>query len=72
MLNVWVGTLKKIKPVMMHLYGSKDELERVRGLLLERCPELVLGAIRSNPGRGRRGQSHSSHGNFIIDLERPR
>jgi hypothetical protein len=72
MLNVWVGVVKQIRPVMMHLYGTKSDLERVRLLLLERCPELVLGAVRSNPGRGRRGQTHSSHGNFILDLERPR
>ena len=64
--------MKKIRPVMMHLYGTKSDLERVRALLLERCPELVLGGVRSNPQRSRKGQTHSSHGNFILDLERPR
>jgi len=67
-----VVKVMKVK-VKVRLQGEKNEIEKVREILLKRCPELCLGAARegSNPKYAGR-QKWASYGDFIVNAIRRR
>lgn len=63
----------KTRLVKVRLQGDEEDVEALRKILLEKCPELVLGKARkgTNP-KYNHNQKWASYGNFIFDLIRKR
>lgn len=61
------------KKVKVRLQGSEKEVEKLRKLLLERCPELILGKPRrgTNP-KYEPNQKYASYGDFQFGKKRAR
>lgn len=59
--------------VKIRLQGDLKELEKVKEMLLERCPELILGSPRkgTNP-KYADNQKYASYGDFEIGKKRRR
>jgi hypothetical protein len=59
--------------VKVRLQGNKKDVEALRKILLDKCPELVLGMARqgTNP-KYARNQKWASYGNFIFGIVRKR
>ena len=59
--------------VKVRLQGSEKDVERLRKILLERCPELILGSPRkgSNP-KYAGNQRYASYGDFQFNTKRRR
>jgi hypothetical protein len=63
----------KTRLVKVRLQGDEEDVEALRKILLEKCPELVLGKARkgTNP-KYNNNQKWASYGNFIFNLIRKR
>ena len=61
------------KKVKVRIQGEEKDVERLREILLERCPELILGNPRrgSNP-RYQGRQKYASYGDFQFNTKRKR
>lgn len=59
--------------VKVRLQGSEKDVERLRKILLERCPELILASPRkgSNP-KYAGNQRYASYGDFQFNTKRRR
>lgn len=59
--------------VKVRIQGSKKEVEKLKDLLLKRCPELILGSPRegTNP-KYADNQKWASYGDFIFGKIRRR
>ena len=59
--------------VKVRIQGEEKDVERLKAILLERCPELILG----NPRRGTNpkyepNQKYASYGDFQFNTKRKR
>jgi hypothetical protein len=63
----------KTRLVKVRLQGDQKDVEALRKILLEKCPELVLGMAGqgTNP-KYARNQKWASYGNFIFGVIRKR
>ena len=59
--------------VKVRIQGTELEVEKLRQILLERCPELILGKPRrgTNP-KYEPDQKYASYGDFQFDTIRKR
>lgn len=59
--------------VKVRLQGDEKEVEKVKNILLERCPELILGKPRrgTNP-KYEPNQKYASYGDFEPGKKRRR
>lgn len=59
--------------VKVRIQGSEPEVEKLREILLERCPELILGKPRrgTNP-KYEPNQKYASYGDFQFETVRKR
>lgn len=59
--------------VKVRIQGTEPEVEKLRQILLERCPELILGKPRrgTNP-KYEPNQKYASYGDFQFDTVRKR
>lgn len=62
-----------MKKVKVRLQGSEKDVERLKAILLERCPELILGCPRrgTNP-KYEPNQKYASYGDFQFNTKRKR
>lgn len=59
--------------VKVRIQGSEKDVEKLRKILLERCPELVLGSPRQGTNPKYDGnQKFSSYGDFQFNSKRKR
>lgn len=72
-LEVFELAQDRTRLVKVRLQGEPEDVEELRKLLLEKCPELVLGKARegTNP-RYAHNQKWSSYGNYIFGIIRKR
>lgn len=63
----------RINKVKVRLQGSKEDVERLKAILLDRCPELILGKPRrgTNP-KYEPNQKYASYGDFEFNTKRKR
>lgn len=59
--------------VKVRIQGNEKEVEKLRSILLDRCPELILGKPRrgTNP-KYEPNQKYASYGDFQFDTIRRR
>lgn len=59
--------------VKVRIQGNEKDVERLRKILLERCPELILAKPRrgSNP-KYEPNQKYASYGDFQFNKKRKR
>ena len=59
--------------VKVRIQGDEKEVEKLRAILLERCPELILAKPRrgTNP-KYEPNQKYSSYGDFEFNTKRKR
>ena len=59
--------------VKVRIQGTELEVEKLRQILLERCPELILGKPRrgTNP-KYEPDQKYASYGDFQFNTKRKR
>ena len=59
--------------VKVRIQGTEPEVEKLRQILLERCPELILGKPRrgTNP-KYEPNQKYAPYGDFQFDTKRKR
>lgn len=59
--------------VKVRIQGDQKEVERLKEILLERCPELILGKPRrgTNP-KYEPNQKYASYGDFQFNTKRKR
>ena len=63
----------KMTDVKVRIQGNEKEVERLRKILLERCPELILGKARKGTNPKYNGnQKYSSYGDFKFNSKRKR
>ena len=57
----------------LRIQGEQKDVERLREILLERCPELILGSPRrgTNP-KYEPNQKYASYGDFQFNTKRKR
>ena len=66
-------TKKPTRLVKVRLQGDEKDVEALRQLLLEKCPELVLGKAREGTNPKYAGkQKWASYGNYIFNVIRKR
>jgi len=59
--------------VKVRIQGSEKEVEKLRKILLDRCPELILGSPRKGTNPKYDGnQKFSSYGDFQFNSKRKR
>jgi hypothetical protein len=59
--------------VKVRIQGNEKDVERLRAILLDRCPELILGSPRrgTNP-KYEPNQKYASYGDFQFNTKRKR
>lgn len=59
--------------VKLRIQGDEKDVERLRKILLDRCPELILGSPRrgTNP-KYEPNQKYASYGDFQFNTKRKR
>ena len=59
--------------VKVRIQGQEKDVERLKAILLERCPELILGKPRrgTNP-KYEHNQKYASYGDFQFNTKRKR
>lgn len=62
-----------MKKVKVRIQGNEKDVERLKKILLDRCPELILGTPRrgSNP-KYEPNQKYASYGDFQFNTKRKR
>jgi len=59
--------------VKVRIQGNEKDVEKLRKILLERCPELILGKTRKGTNPKYNGkQKYSSYGDFKFNSKRKR
>lgn len=63
----------KLKKVKVRIQGDEKDVERLKKILLDRCPELILGKPRKGTNPKYDGnQKYSSYGDFQFNKKRRR
>ena len=62
-----------MKKVKVRIQGDQKDVERLREILLDRCPELILASPRrgTNP-KYEPNQKYASYGDFQFNTKRKR